>query len=645
MTEAKASHPAPTAVDSPSSVSAAGKPRSDLAKLALGALGVVYGDIGTSPLYALKECVTMPHGVAPMADNIFGLLSLLFWSITLVVSGKYILYIMRADNNGEGGIVALMARVLAQPNLTRRRRRAVLMLGLAGAALFYGDGAITPAISVLSAVEGLEVATPAFKPYVIPITLGILAALFAIQKHGTARVGLSFGPIMFAWFALLAVLGVVHIAANPAVLSALWPGYGIAFLAAHPRIGYLALGAVFLALTGAEALYADMGHFGRRPIRAAWFWLVFPALVLNYFGQGALLLKDAATIRNPFYLLAPDWGLYPMVAIATAATVIASQAVITGVYSITHQAIQLGYAPRMAVRHTSGRAMGQIYVPAMNLALFAVVAALVVAFQSSSNLAAAYGIAVSGTMIITTMFAFLVARNEWRWPAPAAAMAFGALLAVDVTFFSANSVKIADGGWFPLVFGAGVLALLTTWKRGRELVDEQLDKGALPLAPFIESVEREDLPTAPLTAIFLTSTPDFIPHPLLHNLKHNGVLHERVVICHVTVLPTPRVPPTQHVVVERLSKRFFRVSIYYGFMEDQDVPASLEWCGEQGLALDPMATSYFLGRETVLPRVRRGMSGWRQRLFAAMFRNAGTSADHFKLPPNRVVELGTQVTL
>ena len=382
-----------------------------------------------------------------------------------------------------------------------------------------------------------------------------------------------------------------------------------------------------------------------RPIRLAWFALVLPSLVLNYFGQGALLLANPATIRNPFYLLAPDWGLYPLVALSTAATVIASQAVITGVYSITHQAIQLGYAPRMNVQHTSGRAMGQIYVPTMNLALFVAVVVLVAAFRSSSNLAAAYGIAVSGTMIITTVFAVLVARNEWHWRSVFAVPVFTVLLVVDVAFFSANTVKIADGGWFPLVFGAGVLMLLTTWKRGRELLDEQLGKGALPLEPFIASVEAHEAASVPITAVFLTSTPDEVPHPLLHNLKHNGVLHERIVICHVKVLPVPRVPAAQHVVVERLSTRFFRVSIYYGFMEEPDIPAALDWCCEQSLMLDPMSTSYFIGRETVIPRVKSGMAAWRQRIFAAMFRNAGTSADHFKLPPNRVVELGTQVTL
>jgi KUP system potassium uptake protein len=617
-----------------------------IAVLSLAALGVVYGDIGTSPLYAVKEVFGAGHHPVPIEPaNVLGILSLILWSLVIVVSVKYVGLILRADNNGEGGIMALMARVLAQPKLTQRRRRIVLLLGLAGTSLFFGDGAITPAISVLSAVEGLEVATPAFKPYVIPITLGILAGLFAIQKQGTARVGLAFGPLMAAWFALLAALGILQIARNPSVLAAVWPGHAIAFLVAHPKLGFLSLGAVFLALTGAEALYADMGHFGRGPIRVAWFAAVFPSLLINYFGQGALLLADPTTVRNPFYLLAPDWGLYPLVAIATAATVIASQAVITGVYSITHQAMQLGFAPRMTVQHTSGRAMGQIYVPAMNLALFATVVVLVATFQSSSNLAAAYGIAVSGTMIITTLFAFLVARDEWHWP-PAVAMAvFAALLAVDLAFLSANAVKIADGGWFPLVFGGCVFTLLTTWKRGREIIDEHLDKGALPLLPFIASLEAHEASSVPITAVFLTSAPDFVPHPLLHNLKHNGVLHERVVICHVKVLPVPRVPPAQHVVVERLSTRFFRVSIYYGFMEDEDIPASLEWACEQGLTLDPMSTSYFLGRETVRPRIHSGMSAWRQRIFAAMFRNAGTSADHFKLPPNRVVELGTQVTL
>jgi KUP system potassium uptake protein len=572
-------------------------------------------------------------------------LSLVLWSLIVVVSFKYVALIMRADNKGEGGILALMARVLAQPELKPRARRAVLLLGLAGASLFYGDGAITPAISVLSAVEGLEVATPTFKPYVVPITIGILIALFAIQRHGTAKVGVSFGPITTLWFLVIAALGVAAIVRRPEVLAAVSPAYAVAYLYQHGVTGFLSLGAVFLAVTGAEALYADMGHFGRGPIRIAWFALVLPALMLNYFGQGALLLENPAAIEHPFYRLAPEWALYPVVALATAATVIASQAVITGVYSITHQAIQLGYAPRMRVQHTSGREMGQIYIPGINMALLVAVIALVAAFRSSSNLAAAYGIAVSGTMIITTLFAWCVARNEWHWGPLRLAGVIGSLLVIDATFFAANSVKIADGGWFPLVFGSGVLLMLTTWKRGRELIDRQLDSGALSLDAFIRSIEGTEIATVPTTAVFLATSGSDVPHALLHNLKHNQVLHERVVICTVDVLPVPRISQSQRLVVERLSSRFYRVRIHYGFMDEPDVPAELEWCAEQALGLDPMTTSYFLGRETVLPHVGDGMAPWRERLFVTMFRNAGTAADHFKLPPNRVVELGTQVAI
>lgn len=611
----------------------------------LAALGVVYGDIGTSPLYALREVFGSAHHPVPIEPaNVLGILSLVLWSLIAVVSIKYVAIVLRADNQGEGGIMALMARVLAQRGLGRGRPF-VLMLGFVGTALFYGDGAITPAISVLSAVEGLDVATPAFSRYVIPITVGVLVALFTIQRHGTARVGAAFGPVMVAWFATLSLLGALAIARNPSVLAALFPGHGAAFLYRYPTLGFFALGAVFLSLTGGEALYADMGHFGRRPIRVAWFALVLPSLLINYFGQGALLLADPSAVRNPFYLLAPDILLYPLVALATAATIIASQAVITGVYSMTHQAIQLGYAPRMTILHTSGREIGQIYLPAITSSLLVVVLGLVITFKSSSNLAAAYGIAVSGTMIITTAFAFLVARADWRWPLSLAIVVFGALLAVDAAFFMANTIKIADGGWFPLVFGSLILLLLTTWRRGRQLLAKELDTGNIPLRDFIASLDSEKVANAPFTAVYLTSSPDQVPRALLHNLKHNAVLHQRIVICNVRILPVPRVPPARQLGVERISTRFWRVTIYFGFMDDPDVPAALEWCAGLNLALDPLQTSYFLGRETLLPRIGAGMAAWRQRLFAMMFRNAGRSADHFRLPPNRVVELGTQVSL
>ncbi len=616
------------------------------AALALAALGVVYGDIGTSPLYALKEVFGSEHHPVPIEPaNVLGILSLVFWALIVVVTVKYVAVVLRADNNGEGGIMALMARVLSQKRLGPRRTRVVLMLGLIGAALFYGDGAITPAISVLSAVEGLEVATDTFKPWVVPLTVAILVALFLVQKHGTAMVGAAFGPIMVLWFFTLALLGALQIAGNPSVLTALWPGHAVTFLGAHPKLGFFALGAVFLTLTGAEALYADMGHFGRGPIRQAWFAIVLPALVINYFGQGALLLADPSTVRNPFYLLAPGWALIPLVILATAATVIASQAVITGVYSMTSQAIQLGYAPRMTIQHTSGAEMGQIYLPGINFALLIAVILLVLTFRSSSNLAAAYGIAVSGTMIITTLFAYLVARFDWHWKAILALPVFAAFVLIDGAFFAANSIKFADGGWFPLVFGGIVLLLLTTWKRGREIMRARFAGGTLPLDAFAQSLESDSVASVPLTAVFLTSSQNEVPRALLHNLKHNGVLHDRTVICSVQILPIPRVPPAQHVVVERLTKRFYRVTLHFGFMEAPDVPAALEWCAEQGLELDPMQTSYFLGRAKLLPAPKSDMALWRERLFAAMYRNAGTAADHFRLPPNRVVELGAQVSL
>ena len=614
--------------------------------LTLAALGVVYGDIGTSPLYAMKEVFGSAHHPVPIdLPNVLGVLSLVLWALVIVVSVKYVAIVLRADNQGEGGIMALMARVVTAQEARGGKQTAVLLLGLVGTALFYGDGAITPAISVLSAVEGLQIAAPGLAPYVIPLTVIVLVTLFAVQKRGTARVGATFGPVMIVWFTVLAVLGASEIARNPVVLQAVWPGHGIAFLARNPLLGFFALGAVFLVVTGGEALYADMGHFGKRPIRLAWFGVVLPGLLLNYFGQGALLLDDPATIRNPFYLLSADWALYPLVALSTIATIIASQAVITGVYSITSQAIQLGYAPRMTIRHTSGVAIGQIYVPGINAALLVSVISLVLFFGSSSNLAGAYGIAVSGTMIVTTLFAWQVARCDWRWPPVLALPTFGCLLAIDAAFFAANSVKIVDGGWFPLVFGLGVLLLLTTWKRGRDELGVSLRDSTLPLEPFIAAIESEKLATVPLTAVFLTSNPDQVPRALLHNLKHNGVLQEQILVCHVRVSRVPRVPAGQRVSVERLSGRFARVTIHFGFMDDPDVPSTLEWCAEQGLHLDPMRTSYFLGRETLVPSLGAGMAAWRQRLFAAMFRNAGTAAVHFRLPPNRVVELGAQVAL
>lgn len=620
--------------------------RETTAALALAALGVVYGDIGTSPLYAIKEVFGNAHHPVPITpDNVFGILSLVFWSLMIVVSLKYVVLILRADNKGEGGIMALMARVLADQSTTGQTRHRVLVLGLFGAALFYGDGLITPAISVLSAVEGLEVATPLFSAYVVPVTMGILIGLFMVQHHGTARVGVAFGPITALWFLSLAVLGVRQIVDYPAVLAALSPHHAVQFLLADPALGFLAMGSVFLAVTGAEALYADMGHFGRRPIRLAWFGLVLPSLLLNYFGQGALLLANPEAIRNPFYLMAPEDFLLPLVVLATAATVIASQAVISGVYSITHQTIQLGYAPRMDLLHTSSSQIGQIYMPGVNWLMLAGVLGLVLAFKSSSNLAAAYGIAVTGTMIITTLFAYLVARQQWRWKRLLALAIFGLLLLLDLAFLAANSTKILDGGWFPLVFGALAYLLLTTWRRGRDLISQRLDTQALPLQAFIPTVETPDTVTVPGTAVFLTPYPDHVPHALLHSLKHYKVLHERVVLTTVTILPVPRVDEAARAHVDALGLRFIRVTLQFGFMDEVDVPAALARCRGYGLDLEPMTTSYFLGRETIVTRGSPEMPAWRQKLFATLQRNARTAADFFKLPPNQVVELGARITL
>ena len=620
-------------------------PEGKLSALALAALGVVYGDIGTSPLYAIHEIFGNDHHPVPIApDNVLGILSLVFWSLMAVVSLKYVAFILRADNKGEGGIMALMALALRPLAGDARRSRAIIVMGLFGAALFYGDGVITPAISVLSAVEGLEVATPAFKPYVLPIALGILVGLFAVQRHGTAAVGRFFGPVMMLWFATLAVLGINGIVRHPAVLAALSPLYGLAFLEANPMLGFFSLGAVVLVLTGGEALYADMGHFGRRPIQIAWFGLVLPALLLNYFGQGALLLSDPAAIQNPFYLLAPDWLLYPMVGLSAAATVIASQAVISGAFSITQQAMQLGFSPRMEISHTSDQQIGQIYLPGINWMLLLAVIALVIGFGSSSALAAAYGIAVTGTMFITDLLAFLVARYLWGWPVWRAVLGALPFAFIDLGFFSANSVKIADGGWFPLVFGLGVYLTLSTWKRGRDLLRSRLMADAMDLDGFVAGLEGGIL-RVPGTAIFLTPNPNIVPHAMLHSLKHYKALHERVVVVSVNILDVPRLADGERVVVERLRPDFWRVRVNFGFMERPDINGALALCKTGGLEFNAMDTSFFLGRETLIPRLGSEMPLWREKMFVALFRNAGSAAAFFGLPPNRVVELGTQVVL
>jgi KUP system potassium uptake protein len=614
-----------------------------LAPLALAALGIVYGDIGTSPLYALKEVFAGAHPVPITPANISGILSLVFWSLMIVVSIKYVAFIMRADNRGEGGIMALMALALRQ--VEGRSKAAIVFAGIVGAALFYGDGVITPAISVLSAVEGLEVATPALKAYVLPITIGVLIALFAFQRKGTAGIGALFGPVMVLWFGALALLGILNILNEPSVVKSLNPAYAFTFLATNPWLGFLSLGGVVLVLTGAEALYADMGHFGRKPVQVAWFGFVLPALVLNYFGQGALLLHNPAAIQNPFYLLAPAWALYPMVALATVATVIASQAVISGAFSITRQAIQLGYSPRMEVLQTSDREIGQIYLPGINWALLLAVVLLVLGFRSSTNLGAAYGIAVTGTMVITTVLAFIVVRHQWGWGWVKSGLLITVFLIIDLAFFAANAIKIEDGGWFPLVFGFGVFILMRTWKRGRELLRSRMAGEAIALEPFIKGLGAGAITRVPSTAVFLSSNADAVPHALLHNLKHNMVLHERIAVVTVIVEDVPYVPEIDRVEVEKLTSGFIRIYVRLGFKDDPDIPQALELCAQYGVTFDVMSTSFFLGRETLIPRIGSEMAMWREKLFITMFRNAGSAAGFFNLPPNRVVEMGTQVVL
>ena len=578
-------------------------------------------------------------------ENVLGILSLVFWALMAVVSGKYVSFITRADNRGEGGIMALMALALRQQKPGSTGRNVIVILGLFGAALFYGDGVITPAISVLSAVEGLGIVTPALERFVIPLALVVLVALFVIQRHGTASVGRLFGPVMMLWFATLAVLGLANIVAAPGVLRALNPGWAMQFFVANPGLGFLSLGAVVLVLTGGEALYADMGHFGRRPIQIAWFGMVLPALLINYFGQGALLLTNPAGVTNPFYLLAPGWALYPLVILATMATVIASQAVISGAFSLTLQAMQLGYLPRFQVRHTSESEMGQIYLPAINWLLLAAVIALVLGFKSSSNIAAAYGIAVTGTMLITNLLVFVVARELWGWKLVPTLLCITPFVVIDFAFFSANSIKILAGGWFPLAFGLGVFVLMATWKRGRELLHAKLGQDAIDLAPFIASLALGGATRVPGTAVFMTGRPQGVPRAMLHSLKHYKVLHERMVIVTIRIFDVPHVPEIDRVEVADLGESFWQVTVQYGFKDEPDLPAALSLCAHFGLEFEMMDTSFFLGRETLIPRRSREMAYWRVLLFALMFRNASSLTAFFKIPSNRVVELGSQVIL
>ena len=613
--------------------------------LLIAAVGVVYGDIGTSPLYTLKEVFAPEYGVQVNHDGVLGILSLVFWSLIWVVSIKYVLFILRADNEGEGGAMALTALARRATVNYPKLGSVLVLLGLFGVALFYGDSMITPAISVLSAVEGLEIAFENLSHQVIVISLVVLIGLFLIQRYGTAKIGGFFGPVMVVWFGTLALLGLYGIAQQPEVLLALNPYWSVNFFATHPGTGIAVLGAVVLALTGAEALYADMGHFGRAPIAKAWFWLVLPGLVLNYFGQGALLLQDPEAVRNPFYLLVPSWGLLPLIALATLATIIASQAVISGAFSLTHQAIQLGYVPRMQVRHTSSNEQGQIYISTINWTLMVGVILLVLYFESSEALAMAYGVAVTGTMLITTILAAAVTLLLWRFPLWLAIPMLLGFLVVDALFFAANASKIFAGGAFPMLAGVALFVLMTTWKRGKQIVLKRLDETTLPLGTFIESCRRQPPHRVGGTAVFMASRSDAVPHALLHNLLHNQVLHEQVLLVTVISEDTPRVAPERSRQIIAYGEGIYRVFLHIGFMEEPDVPAALAQCSFNSRPLDPMRTTYFLSRETVIPRTGGEMARWREVLFAFMQRNANSSLTYFKLPLNRVIELGAQVKI
>jgi KUP system potassium uptake protein len=621
--------------------------KSSTAALTLLALGVVFGDIGTSPLYAFKETFAAGHGIPLDDENILGGLSMIFWALMTVVSLKYVMLIMRADNRGEGGIMALLALASTAIKEHPGWRAPMLMIGLFGAALFYGDAVLTPAISVLSAVEGLEVGTPLFKPYVVLIAVVVIVALFVFQAKGTAAVGRLFGPVTLIWFLAIGAAGVHGIVQYPGVLTAMNPVYAVNFFTEHVAESFVVLGSVVLAVTGAEALYADMGHFGRGPVRVAWFGLVAPALVLNYFGQGALLINQPEAVENPFFLLLPGWALYPMVGLATVATAIASQATISGAYSITKQAIQLGFLPRMTIIQTSARERGQIYLPGINWLLLAAVLGAVIGFGSSSRLAGAYGVAVTATMLVDTLLTFFVIRFLWKYPLWLCLFATGFFAVIDLAFFGATLLKVVDGGWFPLLIGAIVFLLMITWRQGRSVMFRRLKASSVPLKPFLDSLFAEPPQRVPGTAVFLTATPEATPHALLHNLNHNKVLHERVVFLTAEVTDEPWVPFTERVKLTKLGNGCWRMNVRYGFMNEPDVSQTLEIAGTLGLEFDMMTTSFFLSRETVVPvaTTPSGMAFWREKLFAMMSRNAGNAADYFKLPANRVIELGTKVEI
>lgn len=620
-----------------------------LAVLTLAALGVVYGDIGTSPLYALRECFSPEYGLVASPGNVYGVLSLILWSLILIVSVKYIVFILRADNRGEGGILAMLALLLQRQTPRKKRRALLVALALFGAALLYGDGIITPAISVLSAMEGLTVVSEAFQYLVLPLTVVILIGLFLAQRVGTALVGKVFGPVTLLWFVTIAALGLAEILREPVILSAVNPVYAIRFLFTHGTAGFFVLGAVVLSVTGAEALYADMGHFGKKPIRLAWFGMVFPALVINYFGQGALILRDPLAADNPFYLLAPRVLLYPLIALATMATIVASQAMISGAFSLTQQCIQLGFSPRMTIKHTSAREFGQIYIPEVNNALMVGCLVMVLGFGSSEALGAAYGIAVTGTFVITTTLFTVITVARWNWPLWKGLLFFTFFFVIDAGLFGASLLKVMHGGWVPLAVAGVLFTMMTTWKRGRDILRERLADISLPMDTFLDDIGQRARTRVPGTAVFMTPESQGVPVVLLHHLKHNKVLHETVIVLSIQTADVPEVPRAERVKIEALGQGFFRVIAHYGFMESADVKEVLQKCRDFGIAARPLDTSYFLGREQLIPRrgpwKKHGLSMniARKKLFTFMSRNARSATEYFQLPPNRVVELGTQI--
>ena len=618
--------------------------RAQLGALTLGAIGIVYGDIGTSPLYAFKEAFT--HGHLPVtAENIFGILSLMFWTLTIIVSLKYVTLILRADNNGEGGLIAMLALASTAVKDKPALRRLLLAVGIFGTAIFFGDGVITPAVSVLSAVEGVKVAAPGLERFVVPITLVVLTILFMVQKHGTGGIGKFFGPIMVTWFLVLAVLGFIHVVKNPAVLAAMSPHYAISFIVNHPMLAFVALSAIILCATGVEALYADMGHFGKKPIRMAWFALAMPALVLNYFGQGAMLLQHPENINNPFFEMAPHWALYPLVVMATFAAVIASQALIAAAFSVTKQIIQLGYLPRLRILHTSVVETGQIYIPFVNWALYACIVLAVVFFGSASKLAAAYGITVTIDMLITTVLTFFVIRYAWKMSLALCLFATGFFFVIDLLFFSANVVKVIDGGWFPILIGGVMFTLMMTWKEGRALLSERLRTDSIELEPFLDAVFSSPPTRVPGTAVFLIADAGTTPNALLHNLKHNKVLHAQNLFVTVRSHEVPWIGFEKRVELKPLGKDCWQVMLHFGFKNEPDVPEALKLLKQRGVQLDDMETSYFLSRDIVIPTIGSGMAPWREKLFASMHRNAAGVADFLSLPTNRVIEMGSKVEI